>query len=88
MHFKVFVKIGEIDDYESTQESNYRWVLSLGGRILDFKDIDESIELVSQMLKIGFEFVHYKPEIKSTVINSISSRLTESELKILEAVCI
>jgi len=65
-----------------------RWVLSIGGRIADFSQINQSADDLSEMLRVGFEFPHYNVETKTENLNSVLERLTNSEKNILLSVCI
>ena len=64
------------------------WVLSIGGRIADYSKISNSVESLSEMLRVGFEFNHYSPETKHKQLDEVSERLTKSELSILKSVCL
>lgn len=64
-----------------------KWVLSLGGRIADYSSIKESIKLLTQMLKCGFEFEHYHPDQRLRLLNTAKVGLTEEEQWILDQVC-
>ena len=64
-----------------------RWVLSLGGRIADFRSIQESISALAEMLKCGFEFEHYQNSISKKCLESILPRLNADERWILTEVC-
>lgn len=65
-----------------------RWVLSIGGRIADFTKLNEAANSLSEMLRVGFEYSHYNPEIRASQLQNVQKILTKSESKILEAVCI
>ena len=64
------------------------WVLSLGGRIADFRKLNDSTESFSELLRIGFEFSHYTPEAKHQEIEKIMPRLTPCEASVLKQICI
>ena len=63
------------------------WVLSLGGRVADFTAIQESIEVLAEMLKCGFEFEHYHPNIRERLLQRVLARLAPEEACILTEVC-
>ena len=64
------------------------WVLSLGGRIADYSKLSDATNTLSELLRIGFEFNHYSPEVKRQQLDKIRPRLTEGERAILDSVCI
>lgn len=64
-----------------------RWVLSLGGRVGDFAAIQDSIDALSEMLKCGFEFEHYLPDLRPTLLERALARLNPEEQWILRQVC-
>jgi len=76
------------DPFSSDFSESPRWVLSIGGRIADFTKINEAAESLSEMLRVGFEFSHYNPEIRAKQLEIGLARLTKSEASILKAVCI
>jgi hypothetical protein len=77
----------EPDPRSSVQTPSERWVLSIGSRIADFTKIDEASFSLSEMLRVGFEFSHYEPEVKHSQLELILHLLTPSEASILQAVC-
>ena len=64
------------------------WVLSLGGRIADYSKLSDATNTLSELLRIGFEFNHYSPEVKRRQLDKIRPQLTEGERAILDSVCI
>ncbi|NOL48411.1 polymer-forming cytoskeletal family protein [Synechococcus sp. MIT S9220] len=64
------------------------WVLSLGGRIADYSKLSDATNTLSELLRIGFEFSHYSPEVKRQQLDKIRPQLTEGERAILDSVCI
>lgn len=64
------------------------WVLSLGGRIADYSKLSDATNTLSELLRIGFEFNHYSPEVKLQQLDKIRPQLTEGERAILDSVCI
>ena len=63
------------------------WVLSLGGRVADFTAIQESIEVLAEMLKCGFEFEHYHPNVRERLLQRTLARLAPEEACILTEIC-
>lgn len=64
-----------------------KWVLSIGGRIADLGKISLSVNAMAQMLKCGFEFEHYAPARRATLLARALEGLTEEEAWILSTVC-
>lgn len=78
----------EPDPLSNDAIQSRRWVLSIGGRIADFSKINEAAETLAEMLRVGFEFSHYNPEIRIKQLQEILNKLTPSESSILQAVCV
>ncbi len=68
-------------------ELTTKWVLSIGGRIGDFEKIQDSIESLTDMLKCGFEYEHYHPNIKQSAKEKVLGKLNADEKWIFEEVC-
>lgn len=68
-------------------ESLDKWVLSIGGRIGDVTVISSSIDAMTAMLKVGFEYEHYHPQRRQQFIERLRGQLTSSEQWVLESVC-
>jgi hypothetical protein len=64
-----------------------RWILSIGGRICNIQLIKRSIELMSRMLKTGFEFDHYIEKDRAQLLAAALEGLTPDETWILNCVC-
>lgn len=64
-----------------------KWVLSIGGRISDITKISEAVNSLTQMLKCGFEFEHYAPNIRRQQLAKALAPLTDEERWILQTVC-
>lgn len=62
-------------------------VLSIGGRIGDFSQIQDSLDALTNMLKCGFEYDHLSPHIKQKVKEAALSSLNLDESWILNQVC-
>ena len=60
---------------------------TLGGRVADFTAIQESIEVLAEMLKCGFEFEHYHPNVRERLLQRTLARLAPEEACILTEVC-
>ncbi len=68
-------------------QSMDKWVLSIGGRIADISVISASIDAMTAMLKVGFEYEHYHPKRRSQFVERIRPQLTSSEQWVLDSVC-
>ena len=64
-----------------------KWVLSLGGRAADLSSIYVSLDSLTQMLKCGFEYEHYLPSVRETLLERTMKLLTVEERWILEQIC-
>jgi cytoskeletal protein CcmA (bactofilin family) len=69
------------------EEAGTKVVLSIGGRIGDFSQIQDSLDALTDMLKCGFEYDHLSPHIKQKVKESAMSKLNQDEGWILSQVC-
>lgn len=72
---------------EDGDEAVAKWVLSIGGRVADLGRISQSVGALAQMLKCGFEFEHYAPARRPSLLARALDGLTEEEAWILNAVC-
>ena len=62
-------------------------VLSIGGRIGDFSQIQESLNALTNMLKCGFEYDHLSQHVKHKVKEDALAKLNQDESWILNQVC-
>jgi len=62
-------------------------VLSIGGRIGDFSQIQDSLNALTNMLKCGFEYDHLSPHVKQKVKEAALAKLNLDESWILNQVC-
>jgi hypothetical protein len=76
---------GDIND-ENTEKHCY--VFTLGGRILNFLPVSESIQAFRTMLKEGLEYEHYTPEYRALVKQKwkTSGVLTKDEQAIMHQI--
>jgi len=64
-----------------------RWILSIGGRIGDIRQIERAILSMSAMLKCGFEYEHYHPARRPGQLEAAMAGLTAEEQWVLQKVC-
>jgi len=69
------------------EDAGTKVVLSIGGRIGDFSQIQGSLDALTDMLKCGFEYDHLSPHIKLKVKEAAMSKLNQDESWILSQVC-
>ncbi len=62
-----------------------RWILSLGGRVLNVERLEATIQTVFQMIKTGLEFEHYHPNDQAKVRRKWAHICTDDEVFLLEA---
>jgi hypothetical protein len=72
---------------EDTDDPVTKWVLSIGGRVADLSKLSQSVNAMAQMLKCGFEFEHYAPARRATLLSRALEGLTDEEAWILSTVC-
>ena len=68
--------------------SGIKVVLSIGGRIGDFSQIQESLNALTNMLKCGFECDHLSSHVKQKVKEDALAKLNQDESWILNQVCL
>jgi hypothetical protein len=71
-------------DRSDAQGEQARWVLSLGGRALNFGLIADALDGIKAMLKCGFEFEHYRDEIQQSLLAETMQLLTPEEQWVLQ----
>jgi hypothetical protein len=64
-----------------------KWILSLGGRVADFSSIYSAIDGLTQMLRCGFEYEHYLPSLRNSLLERTMQQLTDEEKWVLAQVC-
>lgn len=82
-----WVKVGKETYDGGGPQIRDRWVLSIGGRICDVRYIKKSIELMSHMLKTGFEYDHYLPNDQPRILANALTGLNADEAWILRKIC-
>jgi hypothetical protein len=70
--------------FEIVEREEERWVLSLGGRILDLSRLGRVLDDMYTLLKSGLEFVHYDPQLQNETLKQWKSIATPDELWMLE----
>jgi hypothetical protein len=68
---------------ELIERSDKRWVLSLGGRILDLKKLGRGLDDMYTLLKSGLEYGHYEPLLQNETRTRWKKLATPDELWML-----
>lgn len=85
-----WVQVSTREDISSEgngSNASRKWVLSLGGRMSGFRQLEKSIDQLTTMLKCGFEFEHYSEDVRARLLTDAISGLNPDETWILKQVC-
>lgn len=72
-------------EHSKARDSSF-YALSLGGRILDFRPVEESIKVFRKMLQEGLEFEHYSDAWRATVVERWETKdeMTNDEKQLMK----
>jgi len=82
----VRVDVAPSNPEEEEEDCNERYVLTIAGRALNFKNLEGQLEDIYQMLKSGLEFEHYHPNTQQEVRRVWEEICTEDEKLLMNIV--